>query len=385
MSLILDLHIIQNFPASCLNRDENGMPKTAFFGGRERSRISSQCQKAAIRKFMRRMGSDISVRSRGIPSKMSDMLVALGHADVVSVEKAIEGALKVVGIPLSEEREGMNTEHAFSLSEDEIGRFVKVIHEHFAELSAVEIPEEEDPKSRKRNNKKAKVEVSPEVGKKLKEVFDKAGAGHKAVDNLLFGRMVAENKTLNIEAASQFAHVISTHEVDQDLDFFTAGDDLGLASSDMMDTRGFTAPCTYKYANLHLDPFFARLNGRATAEFENFLTAFVKALPSGGMNSFAAHSPADFVMGVVRVGWPWTFHNAFIPPVKGDDVVRKSIQALADYFDRLTGAYGKAETKAAFHFTTFRDVEVPGSVLTTGFDDWKTRLWETVSPAGPAA
>ncbi|MCM1983970.1 type I-E CRISPR-associated protein Cas7/Cse4/CasC, partial [Lyngbya confervoides] len=47
----LEIHVLQSFPPANLNRDENGMPKSTVFGGRSRARISSQCQKRAVRKF----------------------------------------------------------------------------------------------------------------------------------------------------------------------------------------------------------------------------------------------------------------------------------------------------------------------------------------------
>src|SRR2546422_8717671 len=46
---LIELHILQSFPVSCLNRDDVGAPKTATFGGITRARISSQCLKRAIR------------------------------------------------------------------------------------------------------------------------------------------------------------------------------------------------------------------------------------------------------------------------------------------------------------------------------------------------
>ena len=46
---LIELHILQSFPVSCLNRDDVGAPKTATFGGVTRARISSQCLKRAIR------------------------------------------------------------------------------------------------------------------------------------------------------------------------------------------------------------------------------------------------------------------------------------------------------------------------------------------------
>ena len=45
----IELHLIQNFAPSNLNRDDTGSPKTCEFGGYRRARISSQCIKRAIR------------------------------------------------------------------------------------------------------------------------------------------------------------------------------------------------------------------------------------------------------------------------------------------------------------------------------------------------
>jgi CRISPR system Cascade subunit CasC len=47
--MFIELHIIQNFPPSNLNRDDVGQPKDTDFGGFRRARISSQCLKRATR------------------------------------------------------------------------------------------------------------------------------------------------------------------------------------------------------------------------------------------------------------------------------------------------------------------------------------------------
>ncbi len=48
--MFLELHLLQNFAPSNLNRDDTGAPKDCEFGGYRRARISSQCLKRAIRK-----------------------------------------------------------------------------------------------------------------------------------------------------------------------------------------------------------------------------------------------------------------------------------------------------------------------------------------------
>ena len=47
--MLIDIHAIQNHSPANLNRDDLGAPKTCYFGGVLRSRISSQCIKRSIR------------------------------------------------------------------------------------------------------------------------------------------------------------------------------------------------------------------------------------------------------------------------------------------------------------------------------------------------
>ena len=48
--MFVELHMIQNFVPSNLNRDDTGSPKDCIFGGQRRARVSSQCLKRSIRK-----------------------------------------------------------------------------------------------------------------------------------------------------------------------------------------------------------------------------------------------------------------------------------------------------------------------------------------------
>ena len=47
--MFIELHILQNFAPSNLNRDDTGNPKDTEFGGVRRARVSSQAVKRAIR------------------------------------------------------------------------------------------------------------------------------------------------------------------------------------------------------------------------------------------------------------------------------------------------------------------------------------------------
>ena len=61
---LIELHILQSFPVSCLNRDDVGAPKTATFGGVNRARISSQCLKRAIRELAQEMSPTLFAGNR---------------------------------------------------------------------------------------------------------------------------------------------------------------------------------------------------------------------------------------------------------------------------------------------------------------------------------
>lgn len=61
---LIELHILQSFPPTCLNRDRFGAPKSAMFGGVERARVSSQCWKRPTRELAHEMMPHIFGASR---------------------------------------------------------------------------------------------------------------------------------------------------------------------------------------------------------------------------------------------------------------------------------------------------------------------------------
>src|SRR5262245_30043620 len=50
----VEIHILQNFAPSNLNRDDTGSPKDCELGGVRRARISSQCLKRSMREAFAR-------------------------------------------------------------------------------------------------------------------------------------------------------------------------------------------------------------------------------------------------------------------------------------------------------------------------------------------
>src|SRR2546423_14622953 len=82
--MILELHIIQNFAPSNLNRDDTGSPKDCEFGGYRRARISSQGLKRAIRTAFRGGGllppQNLAQRTKRVLGGPSEAFLAGGDS-----------------------------------------------------------------------------------------------------------------------------------------------------------------------------------------------------------------------------------------------------------------------------------------------------------------
>lgn len=63
-NLYLDISILHPNPASNMNRDDAGSPKTVIYGGVVRSRVSSQSWKRAVREYFNRNKNDKLVGTR---------------------------------------------------------------------------------------------------------------------------------------------------------------------------------------------------------------------------------------------------------------------------------------------------------------------------------
>ena len=87
---LIELHVLQSFPVSCLNRDDVGSPKTAVFGGVNRARISSQCLKRAIREQAQELCPALfqGHRSRLIIGPLKEALVKQGVSDSAATDAA---------------------------------------------------------------------------------------------------------------------------------------------------------------------------------------------------------------------------------------------------------------------------------------------------------
>lgn len=327
--MLIELHLIQNFAPSNLNRDDTNNPKDCEFGGVRRARISSQCIKRATRldsHFQEYTGVPVSQRTK----LMIDALVKLLTSAGLDGEKAQHRATEFA--------------RAYSSKKNNLDKNRTVVMLFLSQAELEEIT--------------ARLMDIGDTDADIKKLADEIAKNNKnrpgAPDIALFGRMLADRPETNLDAACQVAHAISTHRVNMELDFFTAVDDLQPGEetgAGMMGVGGFNSACFYRYSVIDFNQLVANLNGDvelARKTVQGFLYASVFAVPTGKQNSHAAQNPPSFLMAAVRQdGLCWSMANAFEKPVHANaqkSLVEASIAALDAYWAKLSGFYPSSAT-----------------------------------------
>lgn len=349
--MFIELHLIQNFAPSNLNRDDTNNPKDCEFGGHRRARISSQSFKRAMRYepvFAQTTQAKNGERSKWMSRPIKEKLMAAGKSeeDATNVAVAFVNAYAAKSDKKNPEKSSV----LLYFSQEEVDATVNGLLEEWDEAVAAA------PKS-----------SLPDLVKNLqKETKERTSAP----DIALFGRMLAEKPELNIDAACQVAHAISTHRINMEMDFYTAVDDLQDSEQDegagagMMGFTSFNSACFYRYARIDWNQLVKNLgDDKALAQrtVEGFLRAAIDAIPTGKQNSFAAQNPTSLALAVVREdGRSWNLANAFEKPVtpkRNTGLIEPSIQELDKFWGELTRARDDASFKTvAVHTVKYGDV-----------------------------
>ena len=324
MTRFVQLHFLTAYPPSNPNRDDQGRPKTAIYGGATRLRLSSQSLKRAAR----------------LSDAMKEALK--GHMGERTQRLGEEVLRHLVG-------KGANDKRA--------GEIAKTIADIFGKLDEAAI---------KKNPMNVRIRqlafISPEERKTAFEWADRMLSGEEAPDNLkelvlrtadgavdvaMFGRMLADDPEYNREAAVQLSHAITTHRTIVEDDWYTAVDDLKQPAEDagaaFVDEASFGSGVYYLYAcvdtgllveNLDGDRDLAQLAISAVAE------AFATSSPSGKRNSFSHHTRAGYIRAESGSQQPRSLASAFLKPVTGDDLMGASVLALEEMARKFDEAYG---------------------------------------------
>lgn len=348
--MIVEVHVLQNLAPSNINRDDQGQPKEAMFGGYRRARVSSQSWKRAVREAFASMDliaeDQRAVRTRRLMvDGLQRAFISRGKEPELSlnVAKALLSGLGFAPDSKSPE-DAPRTQYLLFLGQKEVDGLVEVALDNWDELAGA--VEKAVAGSKKKD---LKATVPEDVQRATLAVLD----GGRAVDLALFGRMLADLPEKNVDGATQVAHAISTHAVDIEWDFFTAVDDLNLkedTGAGMMGMVDFDSSTLYRYTNVDMKQLTDNLGGDhelAGEALRAYLRAFMCSIPNGKQNSFAAQNLPAFAFAVVRDAGRWSLANAFVNPIeKGrGDILGQSITQLLVHWQNMTDMYGQEEIR----------------------------------------
>jgi CRISPR system Cascade subunit CasC len=342
MSTFLQIHLLTAYPASNLNRDDTGRPKTMDFGGSPRIRVSSQSLKRAWRTspvFGDRVGAHVGKRTQRLGEEVRKRLIAGGMAE----GKATDAAKKIAGV--------------FGKLEDKKGKDPTYIKQ----LAFVS-PEEFERAFALADRALKGEKIEPNEA-------DLLGKSDGAADIAMFGRMLADAAAFNREAAVQVAHAFTTHVAAVEDDYYVAVDDLKNPAehedvgTSFIGVQEFGAGLFYLYACVDCE-LLARNLGGDKALAQEAVDALVRCAatvsPRGKQASFASRARASFVLAERGPQQPRTLAAAFLKPVHardGGDVVQASIKALLDFSENLDLAYGPCADARMRMFVTPTKVE----------------------------
>lgn len=315
-NVYVDVHILQNVPPSCINRDDTGSPKTAKYGGAVRARVSSQAWKHEMRKMFAEVfdKEDIGVRTKKAPQMIAEEIRKLDAS--INEENAVKLAVKALEI--------------VSIKADKENKISVLMF--FSKAQARELAELTIKGSKDKKEYQAALKTAP------------------SADIALFGRMVAADATLNFDAAAQVAHAISTHAVHNEYDYFTAVDDLiddDESGAGHLGTVEFNSATLYRYATVNALELQKSLGNSAADVVKGFVEAFIKSMPTGKQNTFANRTMPDFIYITLRTDQPINLCGAFEKPVSGSSgYLEESENRLKSHAEDVYRKYACAPEKS---------------------------------------
>jgi len=345
---IIEFHILQSFPVSCLNRDDVGSPKSAIVGGVPRARVSSQCWKRQVRLEMNKLDVIHGDRTKLISEMIAKVCLTKGATEEQA--KACGDKIEQIFIKKKEEKkpkkakEGEVIEEVANAGNDKTDTLLFLSPKEIDILSEAFLKQGFNPDA---------VITQKDAKKQAKEMAALIGSVSEAVDALdivLFGRMVAQAAELNVEASCSFAHAISTHKSSSEVEFFTAVDDLQTEQgAGHMGSLEFNSATYYRYISLNIGQLYDSLAGQSLPDaIDAFTKALFVAVPSARQTTMSGASPWDFAKIFVRKGQ--RLQVPFEKPVvkaKDGGFLQPSIQALTDYLSKAEKLHGSLFGKQA--------------------------------------
>ncbi|MFD8417093.1 type I-E CRISPR-associated protein Cas7/Cse4/CasC [Streptomyces sp. NPDC059650] len=358
------MHVLQTVPPANVNRGADGAPKAAFYGGARRPRVSSQAWKRSTRIAFALLGVDpqlLGTRTAAVAEHLAEAIAQRTSLDADKASRLAVALISKLGVSGKKEKSGGKKDEAEATEEKakseatayllfygvrQIDNIVDLIADRAEELAGL-----------------SDAKLAAEL--KGTDVQAAIRDGHP-IDVALFGRMIADNKGLSVDAACQVAHALATHAAEEEEDYYVAIDDRRPkeeSGAGMIGRIGFNSATLYRYAAVSLHQLEENLADTKTAieAVTAFVNGFVRSMPTGYINAFAHQTMPQLVAITVRDTQPVNLVTAFEKPVTafaGSGYAEPSARALATEHTTIRDLWG---------------VQALWSGITHGFTDQKTR------------
>ncbi|AYN40145.1 type I-E CRISPR-associated protein Cas7/Cse4/CasC [Streptomyces dangxiongensis] len=359
-SLYVDVHLIQSYPYSNLNRDRQGAPKTAKYGGAMRARHSSQNGKRHNRTAVEKAIGVRAVRTRGVPHAVAKRLTARGWQPELALAAGqmliLAAGVKGLGIA-----DSGGTNALLFLPESALDELAELADGHRGDITQAvyDIEAEQAKAAKKSTRKKADADLEPAADDEEEPAVGEGSALARYATKILpkaavltilqsrnasvaaFGRMLANEAGSIVDGAVQMAHGLSTHAASTQLDYFTAVDDIldeegtERGAGHMGDQR-YTSATFYRYTSMNVTELVSNLDGdtqTAQAVLAEFVRAFVTTVLPAKASGTAPFTVPHLTYIALRSDRPVSLVGAYETPVPDsiEGYLPRSMQRLNDH------------------------------------------------------
>lgn len=340
----LQIHSLHGYASVLLNRDDSGLAKRIRYGGKIRTRISSQCLKRHWR--------------------MADDIYSLANIDgAIAASRSRETVTRKVIDPLRSEFEselvdkiesefqravygpkGDSSRQPLLLGEPEITYLAKEARS-FAENHTGDLKDTE--------------KTLKEWGQQSKQNFKQMREACKLPGGLvsaLFGRMVTSDPEANIDAAVHVAHAFTVHEEESESDYFTVVDDLQRidedSGADHIGETELTSGIFYGYVVIDRQILLENLGGdtKMAGEVTDRLVHLIATVsPGAKLGSTAPYDYSSWMLIEAGNRQPRSLAESFRNP--SEPRIDAAEKKLSDHIKNLDETYGIGEKRKSMSLT----------------------------------
>jgi CRISPR system Cascade subunit CasC len=334
----LQIHTLHSYAATLLNRDDSGLAKRLTYGGKIRTRISSQCLKRHWRTandphaLQHLEGYVDSFRSRELVTEKVITPLRGRYPEEILATLEPEFQKLVYG---DKADKGKKSRQTLLLGEPELNWLAQEAERLAAGASKAEEAKKAIGEWRKDKNFKA---------------MSKNAALPGGLTAALFGRMVTSDPAANIEAPVYVAHAFTVHGEEVEGDYFTAVDDLKRdgddSGADTIQETELTSGLFYGYVVVDLPGLISNcgkdrsLAGRVVHHLVHLIA---EVSPGAKRGSTAPFGRADLMLVEAGDRQPRSLAAAYRTAVRHD--LGEAIDALERHLSQLDEAYATGEAR----------------------------------------